>query len=108
MSKNGKPTASGAEALDPVTFEVLRNGFRAACSEGSAMLERVAYHPVITEGHDSSVSLLTADGRMVGNGYFDQTPHFGTFEHTVQAVIEDFPPEEQMSDGDVFIVNDPH
>ncbi len=94
-------------SFDPVTFEVLRNGFRAACSEGSAMLERVAYHPVITEGHDSSVALLTVDGRMVGNGYFDQTPHFGTFEHTVRAVIEDFPPEG-MSPGDVYIVNDPH
>lgn len=97
----------GAERLDPVTFEVLRNGFRAACSEGSAMIERVAYHPVITEGHDYSVSLLTADGRMVGNGYKDQTPHFGTFEHTVRAVLEDFP-AETMRPGDVYIVNDPH
>ena len=106
-AKSKKSKSNGTGPLDPVTFEVLRNGFRAACSEGSAMLERVAYHPVITEGHDSSVSLLTADGRMVGNGYFDQTPHFGTFEHTVKAVIEDFPPE-QMSPGDVYIVNDPH
>jgi len=106
MSTIEKPK-SMTGSFDPVTFEVLRNGFRAACSEGSAMLERVAYHPVITEAHDSSVSLLTADGRMVGNGYFDQTPHFGTFEHTVRAVIEDFPPET-MSPGDVYIINDPH
>ena len=54
-------TKTSTGSFDPVTFEVLRNGFRAACSEGSAMLERVAYHPVITEAHDSSVSLLTAD-----------------------------------------------
>ena len=109
MSTVAQPKGAKKQATvaDPVTFEVLRNGFRAACSEGSTVMERVAYHPVITEGHDYSVSLLTADGRMVGNGYKDQTPHFGTFEHTVQAVLEDFPPE-QMHSGDVYIINDPH
>ncbi|MHB8688326.1 MAG: hydantoinase B/oxoprolinase family protein [Candidatus Dormibacteria bacterium] len=91
--------------LDPVTFQVLRNAFRAICSEGSAMVERVAYHPTITEGHDYSVALLTADGRMIGNGHRDQTPHFGSFEFSVRAVIEDFP---TFRSGDVFIVNDPH
>lgn len=107
MSTTTAKPAKTTGTLDPVTFEVLRNGFRAACSEGSTVMERVAYHPVITEGHDYSVSLLTADGRMVGNGYKDQTPHFGTFEHTVKAVIEDFDPAD-MEHGEVYVVNDPH
>jgi N-methylhydantoinase B len=106
VSTSAEPV-QGATVSDPVTFEVLRNGFRAACSEGSTVIERVAYHPVITEGHDYSVSLLTADGRMVGNGYKDQTPHFGTFEHTVRAVLEDFP-SSVLRRGDVYVINDPH
>jgi N-methylhydantoinase B len=91
--------------VDPVTFEVLRSGFRAMCTEGSALLRRVAYHPTITEGQDFSVALLTSDGRMVANGHRDQTPHFGSFEATVQAVLEDFP---ELEPGDSVICNDPH
>lgn len=98
---------STAEArLDPVTLEIIRNGLRAMCAEGSALLGRVAYHPTITEGQDYSVALLTADGRMVGNGYRDQTPHFGSFEFTVRAVLEDF--GDDLPDGVAFICNDPH
>lgn len=93
--------------LDPVSFEIIRNGLRAMCAEGSALLGRVAYHPTITEGQDYSVALLSADGRMVGNGYRDQTPHFGSFEFTVRAVLEDYPLED-MPEGTAFICNDPH
>jgi len=93
--------------MDPITFEVLRNGFRAACTQGSTLLERVAYGPVITEGHDYAVGLLTADARLVGHGTRDITPHLGTFECSVQCVLDDFPREE-IQPGDVFLMNDPY
>ena len=48
---------------DPITFEVLRNGFKSICNEASALIERVSYAPTITEGHDYSVSILTPEGR---------------------------------------------
>ena len=56
-------TTSALETIDPITFTVLRNGFRAMCSQGSALVERVAWGPVITQGRDYSVGLLTSDGR---------------------------------------------
>ncbi len=92
--------------MDPITFTVLRNGFRAMCSQGSALVERVAWGPVITQGRDYSVGVLTGDGRLVGHGTVDITPHMGTFEFSVTAVVEDF--GDDMSPGDVFIVNDPY
>src|SRR5438876_363893 len=99
-------TASELETIDPITFTVLRNGFRAMCSQGSALVERVAWGPVITQGRDYSVGLLTGDGRLVGHGTVDITPHMGTFEFSVKAVVEDFGGE--MEPGDVFILNDPY
>ena len=63
-------------SMDPITFEVLRSAFRDLCTQGSAMIERIAYAPAITEGRDFSVSLLTADGRLVAHGTRDHTPHF--------------------------------
>ena len=91
--------------MDPITFEVLRNAFKAICTQGSTTIERVAYGPVITEGHDYSVSLLTADGRLVAHGNRDITPHMGTFEASVQTVLEDI---EDIAPGDVYIMNDPY
>jgi N-methylhydantoinase B len=97
---------SALDDLDPITFTVLRNGFRGICSQGSALVERVAWGPVITQGRDYSVGILTGDGRLVAHGTVDITPHMGTFEFSVRAVLEDF--GDDISPGDVFIVNDPY
>ncbi len=51
--------ATDTARLDPITFEVLRNGFRAMCTEASTLIERVSFSPTLTEGHDCSVSILT-------------------------------------------------
>jgi N-methylhydantoinase B len=91
--------------LDPITFEVLRNGYRSICNEASALIERVSYAPTITEGHDYSVSILTPDGRLVSHGQRDQAPHMGTFESSVQHLVREV---AQFHPGDVFIYNDPY
>lgn len=98
--------ATALDTIDPITFTVLRNGFRSICSQGSALVERVAWGPVITQGRDYSVGILTSDGRLVAHGTVDITPHMGTFEFSVRAVMEDF--GDDLAPGDVFIVNDPY
>ncbi|MDP6482642.1 MAG: hydantoinase B/oxoprolinase family protein [Nitrospinota bacterium] len=104
MAKSKKKTP--LPDMDPITFEVLRSAFRDLCTQGSAMIERIAYAPAITEGRDFSVSMLAADGRLVAHGTRDHTPHFGTFEGTVQSVIEDA--EEDFRPGDVYMFNNPY
>ena len=95
-SVNMEPTASATQTApalrnDPITFEVLRNAFKAICNEASALIERVSYAPTITEGHDYSVSILTPDGRLVSHGQRDQAPHMGTFEASVQHLVKVVP-----------------
>ena len=78
-----EPTATAAAPelrTDPITFEVLRNAFKAICNEASALIERVSYAPTITEGHDYSVSILTPDGRIVSHGQREKATHTGNFE----------------------------
>jgi len=106
MDGESRGASMPAEPMDPITFTVLRNGLRAMCSQGSALIERVAWGPVITQGRDYSVGVLTGDGRLVAHGMVDITPHMGTFEFSVKAVLEDF--GNTISPGDVFIVNDPY
>ncbi|KKK48525.1 hypothetical protein LCGC14_3144230, partial [marine sediment metagenome] len=60
---------------------------------------------VITQGRDYSVGILTGDGRLVAHGTVDITPHMGTFEFSVAAIMEDF---DTLEPGNVYIVNDPH
>ena len=98
--------STALDTIDPITFTVLRNGFRGMCSQGSALVERVAWGPVITQGRDYSVGILSGDGRLVGHGTVDITPHMGTFEFSVKAVMEDF--GDTVEPGDVYIVNDPY
>ena len=98
-------TEQVGQRLDPITFEVLRHGFRAICDESSALLARVAYAPTITEGHDFSASLLTADGLLLSHGQMDQAAHLGTFESSLEAVRAMFP---EPVPGDVYIFNDPY
>lgn len=103
MSRANANTAS--QLQDPVTTEVLRHGFRAICNEASALLARVAYAPTITEGHDYSGSLLTADAKLVAHGQKDQAAHLGTFESSVETIKAAFP---RPQPGDVYIFNDPY
>jgi N-methylhydantoinase B len=100
-----KSTGVGALRNDPITFEVLRNGFKSICNEASALIERVSYAPTITEGHDYSVSILTPDGRLVSHGQRDQAPHMGTFESSVQTLVREV---TDFSPGDAYIYNDPY
>jgi N-methylhydantoinase B len=93
------------EVHDPITIEVLRHGFRGVCNEASALLARVAYAATITEGHDYSGSLLTAEGKLVAHGTKDQAAHLGTFEPSLLKIIECFP---DPSPGDVYVFNDPY
>ena len=97
--------AAGVCTQDPITMEVLRHGFRAICNESSALLERVAYAPTITEGHDYSGSLLTGDAKLISHGQKDQAAHLGTFEASVSAVKRAFPDPQPQ---DVYIFNDPY
>lgn len=97
--------ATGALRNDPITFEVLRNGFRSICNEASALIERVSYAPTITEGHDYSVSILTPDGRLVSHGQRDQAPHMGTFESSVQNLVREV---DEFSPREAYVYNDPY
>lgn len=98
--------STALDTIDPITFTVLKNGFRGICSQGSALVERVAWGPVITQGRDYSVGILTGDGRLVGHGTVDITPHMGTFEFSVRAIMDDF--GDTLEPGNVYIVNDPY
>ena len=93
--------------MDLITFEVLRNGFVAACYEASTTIERIAYHPVIGMGRDRSNAILTSDGRLVAHGHTDAAAHYASFEPSVQELFKDIP-KETMKPGEAYLFSDPY
>ncbi len=92
-------------ALDPVTFEVLKNGFVNLVDQMAEQMLRTCYSFVIYN-RDFSCALCDAEGNTVMQGTHDISVHVGTLHLTAKAVLEDF--KGDIHPGDVFLVNDPY
>ena len=93
------------EALDPVTFEVLKNSFVTAVDQMAEQILRTCYSFVIYN-RDFSNALNDARGDSFAQGNGDISVHVGTLHYTCKAVIDYF--GEDQHPGDVFIINDPY
>ncbi|HLR65596.1 hydantoinase B/oxoprolinase family protein [Virgibacillus alimentarius] len=91
--------------LDPVTFEVLKNGFVNLVDQMSEQILRTCYSFVIYN-RDFSSALCDAEGNTIMQGTQDIAVHVGTLHLTAKAVIEDF--GDDIHPGDVFLINDPY
>lgn len=92
-------------SLDPVTFEVLKNGFINLVDQMAEQMLRTCYSFVIYN-RDFSCALCDAEGNTVMQGTQDISVHVGTLHLTAKAVLEDF--GEDIHPGDVFLINDPY
>ena len=91
--------------LDPVTFEVLKNGFINLVDQMAEQILRTCYSFVIFN-RDFSCAMCDAEGNTIMQGTQDISVHVGTLHLTAKAVIEDF--GNDIHPGDVFLVNDPY
>jgi N-methylhydantoinase B len=92
-------------ALDPVTFEVLKNAFITTADQMSEQILRTCYSFVIYN-HDFSNVLCDRDGNVVAQGNQDLAAHVCTLHLTCKDVIRFFGGE--MKPGDVYAINDPY
>jgi len=94
-----------ARALDPVTFEVLKNAFATSVDLMSEQILRTC-HSFVIYARDFSCSLCDANGDTIMQGSQDIAVHVGTLHFTCKAVIEAF--GDDIHEGDVFAINDPY
>jgi N-methylhydantoinase B len=98
------PTQTGRTAVDPVTVEIIRNALVAATDEMSVNLARSAYTPIIYEMKDYSVAIFDSQCRLLGQS--PGLPIFlGALEDAVRVTLDHYG-REQMSAGDVYLIND--
>ena len=92
-------------ALDPVTFEVLKNSFITSVDQMAEQILRTCYSFVIYN-RDFSNALNDANGDSFAQGNQDIAVHVGTLHYTCKEVIRFFAGD--MQPGDVYAINDPY
>src|SRR5919201_2014439 len=92
-------------ALDPVTFEVIRNKLEVIADEMELTLFRSAYSSIVKEGLDASAAIFDTSGDTIAQSTSIPV-HLGSLVGAVRTVLRTYPPAK-MREGDVYILNDP-
>jgi N-methylhydantoinase B len=96
------------QTVDHLTLAVIRGVVEQGLNEVLTTFGRLAFSPVITEGHDYGVGLYdraTGDLLMVDEEAFPLFVWLG--QDAVRAVLH-MAPTPQFQSGDVFLLNDPY
>ncbi|MEI7760236.1 MAG: hydantoinase B/oxoprolinase family protein [Thermoleophilia bacterium] len=93
-------------AIDPITFEVIRNALVAATDEMVLTLRKSAYSTNIKTRSDFSCAFFDAELRAVAQG-FTQPVHLGSMVEQIPRAVRTYGPEN-LGPGDVIITNDPY
>ncbi len=95
--------------IDPVTLAVLKGRLEQVADEMDATLFRSAFNPIIAEAHDASHGLYhPKSGETLVQGKSGLPIFVGTNAFAVKAVIDKAARDGGLSDGDVYIFNDPY
>jgi len=93
--------------IDPITLEIMRNGFQSIADEMTAALVRTAYSTNIKDRRDCSCALLTEDGEVVAQTELGTPFHLGVMPAAVRVILQNCP-LSQLNPGDVMISNIPY
>jgi len=93
--------------IDPITIEVLREGFVSIVREMRVTLVRTAYSSILYEGEDFSCVLMDGHAQIVAMSKGQDHPlHIIPIGWSMRAVREKF--GDDIHPGDVFLHNDPY
>ena len=95
--------------LDPVTLAILKGRLEQIADEMDATLFRSAFNPIIAEAHDASHGIYDArTGETLVQGKSGLPIFVGVMAFAVKAVIDKATGQGGISEGDVWIFNDPY
>jgi N-methylhydantoinase B len=95
-----------AKILDPITLEVIWNGFRSVMDECFLTLQRSAFSTNIKERHDHSVAVMDAGGRLIVQAENALPIHLASMGGLAAVLLDKY--DNDIAPGDIFIGNDPH
>lgn len=102
--KTDKPTKT--IKIDPVTFEVLNHRLLSITEEMGIQYMRCSGSNVLITGNDAASAIMQPDGGLVAVG-----PYIVTQGNVLPLIVnstQKLIPKDEISDGDIFICNDPY
>ena len=92
--------------IDPITLEVIRNRFDNIADEMEMTLLKSAFSSIIKEVLDASAAIFDRQGKTLAQAA--SVPcQLGMLMEAVSQIKYSYP-EEEMHEGDIFIMNDPY
>ena len=93
-------------AMDPITFEVMKNALLNATEEMAYTIRRTAYSTNIKTRADFSCAFFDASFRVVAQS-FSQPAHLSSLKSAVPNALREYG-AGNLAPGDGIILNDPH
>jgi N-methylhydantoinase B len=107
IHRAGLGRAAGAVDADPITTEVIRHGLNSAANQIKRALIRTSFSPVIYDVLDFAAVVYDRQFRLLAQA--PSLPFFmGTMSFCIESAVEAVGGEEQLSPGDVILMNDPY
>ena len=91
--------------IDPITFEVIRNGLDLLVDEMALTVMRTAYSGIVKDALDYSTGFCDARGRVIAQG-LTVLLHLGSFPSAVESILTKY--DGRIVPGDIYIMNDPY
>lgn len=104
-SGRARSETRGTSAVDPVTFEVVRNALGSMVDEMALIIMRTAHSGVVKDALDYSTAFCDRNGQMIAQG-LTISMHLGSFPGAVESILDHY--AERLQPGDTFIMNDPY
>lgn len=93
--------------IDPITLEIMSNGFKSIADETYIALMKSAYSTNIKERHDHSTAIIDPGGRLVVQAENSLAIHLGSMMGLMNTLLAKMPLTD-VKQGDIFISNDPY
>ena len=94
-----------ARDIDPITFEVIRNGLDSLVDEMALTIMRTAHSGVVKDAMDYSTAFCDSRGQVIAQG-LTITLHLGSFSGAVRSVLDRY--AGAIEPEDMYILNDPY
>ena len=91
--------------IDPITFEVIRNGLDSLVDEMALTVMRTAYSGIVKDALDYSTAFCDRDAQVIAQG-LTIVMHLGSFPVAVESILAKH--GDSIAPDDVYILNDPY
>lgn len=97
----------GTKIYNPIELSILWSRLISIVDEAGTTLQRTSFSTVTRESNDFAVVLMDAQGRSLAQSTISVPSFLGVLPMLTQALLKDYFPLEQWSEGDVVMTNDP-